>query len=70
MLTSDVIRHFGGVRSVAAKLGIRRTAVYAWGEMVPPLRAAKLADLSGGVLTFDPDDYEHWNRRRDETVQG
>lgn len=66
MLTSDVIRYFGSVRSVAEKLGIRRGAVYAWGEMVPPLRAAKLSELSGGELPFNPDDYEQWNRRRPE----
>lgn len=69
MLTSDVIRHFGSVRAIAETLGIRRAAVYAWGKMVPPLRAAKLAEVSGGALTFNPDDYEHWNRRR-ETVHG
>ena len=62
MLTRDVIAHFGSHAEVARTLNLTRAAVYAWGERVPPLRAAKLHQLTRGRLRFDPSDYEgYWN---------
>ncbi len=62
MLTKDVIAHFGSRAKVADALRLTRAAVYGWGERVPPLRAAKLAEITAGRLRFDPSDYEgYWN---------
>lgn len=60
MLTKSVIDHFGTVPGVAAALGIKRAAVYKWGEMVPPLRAAQIEKLTKKKLRFDPDKYADW----------
>jgi hypothetical protein len=66
MLTQDVLRFFGGSRKkVADALGIKRAAVYGWGERVPPLRAAQLHRLTLGKLNFDPEDYDgYWDQTR------
>lgn len=61
MKTSDVLQQFGTASAVAETLGITRSAVSQWGEMVPPASAARLEKLSGGKLVFDPDVYR--NRR-------
>lgn len=63
MFTSEAIQHFKTPAAVAEKLGISRQAVSQWGELVPPLSAARLAKLSRGKLKFDPDLYENWNRK-------
>jgi len=62
MRTSDVISHFGSRPKIAEALGLSRAAVYAWDELVPPLQAAKLAELSNGILRFDLSAYSDWNR--------
>ena len=66
MLTRDVLEFFGGSRKkVADVLGIKRAAVYGWGDRVPPLRAAQLHRLTLGKLSFDPDDYpNYWRQER------
>jgi len=62
MLKSAVIDHFGNGVQVAKALGIGKAAVSAWGERVPPLRAAQIAKITRNKLRFDPDDYFDWNR--------
>ncbi len=64
MLTSKAIEHYGSEAAVAEALGISRQAVNKWGELVPPLSAARLEKLSDGKLRFDPDLYDGWNRRK------
>jgi transcriptional repressor of cell division inhibition gene dicB len=63
MFTSDAIVVFGSPSAIAKKIGVSRQAVGQWGELVPPLSAAKLAKVSQGKLKFDPDLYEEWNNR-------
>lgn len=63
MFTSDAIEHFGSRAAVAETLDISRQAVGQWGELVPPLSAARLALASDGALTFDPSLYSDWNTR-------
>ena len=41
--TRKVVKHLGGYRPAAKYFGVTFQAVYAWGETVPPLRAAQLA---------------------------
>ena len=64
MLTRDVLTFFGGSRKkVADALGIKRAAVYGWGDRVPPLRAAQLHRITLGKLRFEPDEYAgYWQQ--------
>lgn len=64
MFTSDAIEHFGTSAAVAAALDISRQAVGQWGDLVPPLSAARLALASDGALIFDPNLYGDWNNRK------
>jgi hypothetical protein len=45
MLKSEVVEYFGSHGKVAKALGIKRQAVQAWAENVPPLRAYQLREL-------------------------
>ena len=65
MLKSDVIDHFGSGTKVAEALRIGKQAVSAWGERVPPLRAAQIALLTNNKLRFDLEDYKDWNQTRE-----
>ena len=47
--------------AVADTLEITPSAVYQWGELVPPLQAARLAALPNSTLKFDPAKYADWN---------
>lgn len=65
MLKSDAIEAFGSASAVADALDISASAVGQWGEMVPPLSAARLAAHPKGVesnLKFDPELYADWNK--------
>jgi hypothetical protein len=68
MLKSQVIEHFGSGVAVARALGIGKQAVSAWGELVPPLRAAQLAQITKNKLRFDLEDYQDWNQTSTETT--
>jgi len=48
--TEDAIRHFGGVPTLAEKLGVRPQAIYQWGEFVPEPRVYQIHVLSQGAL--------------------
>ncbi|WP_429236196.1 Cro/CI family transcriptional regulator [Aeromonas salmonicida] len=54
MKKSDVLQYFGGVSKVANALGITRSAVSQWDEIVPESSAYKLESLTGGRLKADP----------------
>lgn len=64
MLKSSVIDYFGSPSKVAEALGIGRAAISKWGEQVPPLQAARLAQLTLGQLRFDADEYTNWYTRK------
>lgn len=57
MLTSDAIKHFGSKRKLAEAAGVKAPTVYAWGELVPEGKAARLARLTDNVLKYDPELY-------------
>lgn len=46
MKTSEAIQLFGSIRRVAEALGVSVQAVYAWGDLVPPLRAYQLREIA------------------------
>lgn len=62
MRTDAAISHFGSVAKIAEVLDLTEQAVYQWGDMVPPLQAARLHKRAGSDLPFDPDEYVDWYR--------
>lgn len=50
MLKTDVIRYFGSATKTARALGISKSAVSHWPEIVPAIRALQIAYITGGVL--------------------
>jgi hypothetical protein len=61
MRTSDVLEAFDGDKeAVATVLGISISAVYQWGELVPPASAMVLAAKRPDI-PHDPDDYVGWD---------
>ena len=50
MRKSDAVEHFGGVKKLAALLGVTRQAIYKWPDVVPDLYQYKLHHLSRGRL--------------------
>jgi prolyl-tRNA editing enzyme YbaK/EbsC (Cys-tRNA(Pro) deacylase) len=58
MLTSEAIKHFGSKRKLAEAAGVKTPTVYAWGELVPEGRAARLSIITDGELKYDPDVYK------------
>lgn len=64
MLKASVISYFGSPSKVAEALGIGRAAISKWGDQVPPLQAARLAQLTLGQLKFDAEEYTDWYTRK------
>lgn len=59
MLKADVIAHFGNSPVAVSKaLGITRSAVNQWPEIVPLKSALRLQALTGGKLSVDMTAYE------------
>ena len=52
MKTADAISLFGSKSEIARLLGISKTSVQEWGDVVPDLRQFQLEELSRYV--FDP----------------
>jgi DNA-binding transcriptional regulator YdaS (Cro superfamily) len=50
MKTTDAVHYFGGATALSRALGIRREAIYQWGEDVPVRRAYELERITGGRL--------------------
>lgn len=55
MTTTQAIDYFGGVTSLARAIGIRRVAVYQWGEYPPVGRQYQLEVLTNGALRAEPE---------------
>ena len=59
MKKADVIAHFGGTDTSTAKaLGVTRSAVWQWKDIVPERIAWKVQIITGGTLRVDPSVYE------------
>ena len=55
MKKTDVIRHFGGTQTSAAlALGITKSAVSQWDEIIPEGMAYKIQVMTAGRLRVDP----------------
>ncbi len=57
MLKTDVVTFFGNQTATAKRLGVTKSAVSQWGEIVPEHIAYRAQYESGGVLKFDPSVY-------------
>jgi DNA-binding transcriptional regulator YdaS (Cro superfamily) len=58
MNKQDVIRHFGGSQvKVAEALGITKSAVSQWDEVIPEGVAYKVQVMTAGMLRVDPSVY-------------
>ncbi|MFM1711879.1 Cro/CI family transcriptional regulator [Aeromonas salmonicida] len=54
MKKNDVLEYFGGVSKAANALGITRSAVSQWDEIIPESSAYKIESLTGGKLKAEP----------------
>lgn len=68
MLKRDVVNFFGNNTRVANIVGINRSAVSQWKELVPERCAQRLADASCGVLIYDPAVYDQHKQTRKEAL--
>ncbi|WP_354691110.1 Cro/CI family transcriptional regulator [Phytobacter sp. RSE-02] len=59
MLTREAINHFGSKKKLAEAAGVKAPTVYAWGELVPEGKAARLALITEGILKYDPEAYKN-----------
>lgn len=50
MKTSDVLLHFGNKSKVSKALGITKSAISQWGDVVPKLRAYEIEIVTKGEL--------------------
>lgn len=58
MFTKDAVAFFGSKTVIAEKLGIHKSAVTNWKEVVPKGRAFELEKLTKGKLKVDPALYQ------------
>ena len=53
----DVIDHFGSQVAVKEVLGINKSSVSQWSEIIPEKQALRLEKITKGVLKYDPSLY-------------
>jgi transcriptional repressor of cell division inhibition gene dicB len=54
MLKKDVLSHFGSVKATCKAIGITRSAVSQWKEIIPQGCAYKVQFITGGRLQVNP----------------
>ncbi|AYO37408.1 Cro/CI family transcriptional regulator [Serratia sp. P2ACOL2] len=59
MYTKDAIAYFKTKAALAKAAGVKKPTVYAWGELVPEGRAARLERLTDGALKYDLSLYQN-----------
>jgi len=62
MLKSTVVDYYETQTKVAAALGITRSGVSIWPELIPEKQAMRLERLTEGALKYDPSLYETKNK--------
>lgn len=70
MRKADAITHFGSSIGVAKVLGLSKSAVYQWDDIVPYASALRLAEISGHRLTIDRSLYDTHLRPIKEDLVG
>lgn len=61
MRKKTVVRFFGNQTKTAERLGVTKSAVSQWGDVVPELMAYRAQYESGGILKVDPRTYQKQN---------
>lgn len=54
MFKKDVVRYYGSMAAAGRAMGISKSAVSQWPELVPELWAYKIQVLTKGALRLDP----------------
>lgn len=62
MKKSDVIGHYGSITALCEALGIGKSAVSQWPELIPARRAYEIEILTDGSLKADRQDYAAKNK--------
>lgn len=58
MFKKTVVAYFQRQAQVARTLGLARSTVHGWGNIIPEKQALKLERLTEGALKYDPSLYE------------
>lgn len=58
MRKETVLKHFGGTTATANFLGIAKSTVSVWPELVPWKYALLLERMTNGALIYDPETYD------------
>lgn len=58
MKTDQAVKYFGNKSKLAKVLGINRSAVTRWGDVVPINQAWKIERITGGKVPFRISDYK------------
>lgn len=57
MKKTDVLTHFGGTSATGKALGISKTTVSLWGEIIPWRYALLVSEVTDNAIKFDRTDY-------------
>ncbi|EGL0769087.1 hypothetical protein IO954_005146 [Salmonella enterica subsp. enterica] len=57
MKKTDVLTHFGGTSATGKALGISKTTVSLWGEIIPWQYALLVSEVTDNAIKFDRTDY-------------
>lgn len=58
MLTNDAVKYFGSKKKLADALGLHRSAISNWPDVVPRGRAFEIESVTDGKLKVDPSLYQ------------
>ncbi len=64
MLKKDAVKHFGGIKTLAAILDVWPQTVTGWPDILPENRAYEVYYKSGHKVPLRPEDYENKNNGR------
>lgn len=56
MKTQEAVDYYGGIKQLAAELGIWAHVIYRWGDTPPKARQYELEVRTKGALKAEPDD--------------
>ncbi|MGG6116032.1 Cro/CI family transcriptional regulator [Salmonella enterica] len=57
MKKTEVLTHFGGTSATGKALGISKSTVSLWGEVIPWRYALLVSEVTGNAIKFDRADY-------------
>ncbi|WP_226019972.1 Cro/CI family transcriptional regulator [Serratia symbiotica] len=57
MKKSEVLAHFGGTNATGNALGISKSTVSLWGELIPWQYALLISEVTDNAIIFNREDY-------------